>query len=230
MRSDITSYVGLKKTNEDLQANNAALVNRVLALEQEVKKYKSLSGDTLSSDMEVRFNYVLASVLNNSTRHPRNYFNIDKGVEDGVRPGMGVMDHNGVVGIVNVCGRHTSRVISLLNVTQHFSVKLKDTPFVGTLSWRGSDPSIAYVEEIPKHVKYRIGESVVTSGYSTTFPEGMPVGTVIGQVKAPDDNYFTLKIRLTSDFQNLTTVRVIKDRLKPELDKLSEYDNPDERK
>lgn len=230
VRSDITSYIGLRKTNEDLQANNAELMNRVLELEQEVIKYKGMVGDTVSAGYgsDHRFNYILGSVLNNSTRHPRNYFNIDKGYKDGVRPGMGVLDHNGVVGIVNVSGAHTARVISLLNVTQHFSVKLKNTPYVGTLSWRGSDPSIAYVEEIPKHVKYRIGESVVTSGYSNTFPEGIPVGVVIGQVKAPDDNYFTLKIRLASDFQNLTTVRVLKDRLQPELERLSTYDNHDE--
>ncbi|MCM1366413.1 MAG: rod shape-determining protein MreC [Prevotella sp.] len=227
VRSDITSYIGLRKTNEDLQAGNAALVNRVLALELELKKYKALAGDTGSIDGVSRFDYVLASVLNNSTRHPRNYFNIDKGYADGVKPGMGVMDHNGVVGIVNVCGKNTSRVISLLNVTQHFSAKLKDTPFVGSLSWRGSDPSVAYFDEIPKHAKYRIGETVVTSGYSTTFPEGMPVGTVIGQVKGLDDNYITLKIRLASDFQNLSAVRVIKDSMKPQLDKLQEYDNPD---
>lgn len=225
--SDVTSYIGLKKTNEELQANNASLLRQVITLRQELKKYKSLSGDTLKTSESNRYHYVLATVLNNSIRHPRNYINIDKGYKDGIRPGMGVVNHNGVIGIVNVAGAHTARVISLLNVTQHFSVKLKDTPYVGTLTWKGNDPSIAYVEEIPKHVKYRIGESVVTSGYSTTFPEGIAVGTIIGQVKAPDDNYFTLKIRLAPDFKNLTSVHVIQDQLKPELDRLSNYDNPD---
>lgn len=227
--SDITSYIALRKTNEELQANNALLEKRVVSLEQELKKYKGIAADTSGSNVGARYEYVLASVLNNSTRHPRNYFNIDKGYEDGIRPGMGVAGHNGVVGIVNVTGAHTSRIISLLNVTQHFSVKLKDTPYVGTLTWKGNDPTVAYVEEIPKHVKFKIGESVVTSGYSTTFPEGIDVGKVIGQVKAADDNYFTLKIKLSSDFRNLTSVRVIKDNLKPQLDNLEKYDNPDER-
>ncbi|MBD5212189.1 MAG: rod shape-determining protein MreC [Bacteroidales bacterium] len=227
--SDITSYIALRKTNEELQANNALLEKRVVSLEQELKKYKGIAADTSGSNAGARYEYVLASVLNNSTRHPRNYFNIDKGYEDGIRPGMGVAGHNGVVGIVNVTGAHTSRIISLLNVTQHFSVKLKDTPYVGTLTWKGNDPTVAYVEEIPKHVKFKIGESVVTSGYSTTFPEGIDVGKVIGQVKAADDNYFTLKIKLSSDFRNLTSVRVIKDNLKPQLDNLEKYDNPDER-
>ena len=79
---------------------------------------------------------------------------------------------------------------------------------------------MAYVEEVPRHVAYRVGDTIVTSGYSTTFPEGIPVGTVLSRVRGQDDNFFTLKIRLASDFKTLGTVRVIKDELKAELDSL----------
>lgn len=222
--SNITGYFNLRQINESLQERNAALENELLNLQNEISEYKTLVSDTTIVDSSKRFNYVTAAVINNSIRHPRNYFTINKGSDDGVAQGMGVVDQNGIVGIVNVTGPHTSRVISLLNETQHFSVKLKGTAYVGSLSWHGGDPNIVYMEEVPRHVKYHVGDTVVTSGYSTTFPEGIQVGTVMARVKGSDDNFFTLKLRLSSRFPTLSTVRVIKDQFKAELDSLKQFD------
>ena len=80
------------------------------------------------------------------------------------------------------------------------------------------------MEEVPRHVRYNVGDTVVTSGYSTTFPEGLPVGFVMAKVKGADDNFFTLKVRLASRFSSLSTVRVIKDFYKEELDSLTQFD------
>lgn len=220
----VTGYFNLRSINEDLQASNAKLENEVFNLQKELAACKSLLSDTVSLKEQKRYDYVLATVINNSTRHPRNYFTIDRGSEDGVKPGMGVVDHNGIVGIVNVAGPHTSRIISLLNQTQHFSVRIAGTPFVGSLSWKGSDPQVAYVEEIPRHARYNTGDTIVTSGYSTTFPEGLPVGTILNRVKSSDDNYYVFKVRLTPNFKTLSTVRVIKDIYKQELDSLANFD------
>lgn len=241
MTTDVSGYFGLKKTNLELQRGNADLERQVLLLKQELADCRAQLGDTLDYDLvkpkgasaenpeSGRYDYVLASVINNSTSHPRNFFSIDRGADDGVRPGMGVIDHNGVVGIVNVTGRHTARVISLLNRTQHFSVKLKNTDYVGSMHWNGPDPTVAYVEEIPRHVRFHIGDTIVTSGFSTTFPEGIPVGTVMTQIRGEDDNFFTIKLRLLPDFRNLGTVRVLTDELKAELDSLQTFDNPPEK-
>lgn len=226
--SMISGYFNLKQINQSLQESNAYLENENLNLRNEIATYKTLLAENDSTDnkndFKKRFNYILASVINNSTRHPQNYFTINSGYLDGVDRGMGVVDHNGIVGIVNVSGPHTSRVISILNETQHFSVKIKDTPFVGSLSWRGNDPGIAYVEEVPRHAKYNIGDTIVTSGFSTTFPEGLPVGTILNRVRTSDDNFYILKVRLASDFKTLSTVRVIKDVFKNELDSLATFD------
>lgn len=223
--SQVTGYFHLRSINQSLQASNAQLQNQVLNLKNELAQYKVLLSDTLlplpSRD---RYDYIAAAVINNNTRHPKNFFTIDRGSLDGVERGMGVVDQNGVVGIVNVTGPHMARVISLLNETQHFSVKLKDTSFVGSLNWKGEDASIAYVEEIPRHVEYHIGDTIVTSGYSTTFPEGIPVGTVLNRVRSHDDSFFTFKIKLMPDFRSLSTVRVIKDIYKEEIDSLSNFD------
>ncbi len=222
--ADVTGYFGLRSINRDLQQNNARLENEVLNLRSELAEYKALLNDTVLERDQPRFDYETATVINNSIRHPHNYFTINRGTAQGVEPGMGVVDQNGIVGIVNVSGKNTSRVISLLNETQHFSVKLKGTQYVGTVSWHGRDPSVAYMEEVPRHAKFNIGDTVVTSGFSTTFPEGIMVGTVINRVKGSDDNFFILKLHLGSNFRNLSTVRVIKDVWKPELDSLATHD------
>lgn len=228
----ISGYFNLKDINTSLQESNAHLENEILNLRDQIAYYRTELSDNDSTWISMpgkklpasRYDYVLATVINNSTRHPRNYFTIDKGELDGVKRGMGVVDHNGIVGIVNVSGPHTSRVISILNQTQHFSVKLKGTPFVGSLSWHGGDPGIAYMEEVPRHAKYRTGDTIVTSGFSTTFPYGIMIGTVMNRVKTPDDNFYVLKVRLSSDFKTLSTVRVLKDSYKNELDSLADYD------
>lgn len=223
--SQVTGYFHLKSINESLQASNADLQNQVLNLKNQLAEMRVIADDSLMNGRySDRFGYVAGAVINNNTRHPRNYFTINRGALDGVRPGMGVVDQNGVVGIVNVTGDHMSRVISLLNETQHFSVKLKDTGFIGSLSWRGGDASIAYVDEMPRHTEYQIGDTIVTSGYSTTFPEGIPVGVILNKVRSRDDSFFTFKVKLSSDFKALSTVRVIRDIYKNEIDSLATYD------
>ncbi len=223
--SQLTGYFHLKSINESLQATNAELQNQVLNLKSQLAELKSVRDDSLfNKNARDRFGYVTAVVVNNNTRHPKNFFTINRGRHDGIAPGMGVVDQNGIVGIVNVTGDHMSRVISLLNETQRFSVKLKDTNFIGSMTWRGKDASIGYVEEIPRHAKYQIGDTIVTSGYSTSFPEGLTVGTVLNRVRSQDDSFFTLKIKLSSDFKALSTVRVIKDIYKNEIDSLATFD------
>lgn len=223
----ITGYFNLRSINQELQQSNAQLENEVLSLRRQIEEYQSIVGDSIDSSNTKRYDFVLGTVLNNSTRHPRNYFTINKGSDDGVTEGLGVVDQNGIVGIVNVSGKNTARIISVLNNTQRISVKLKDTQMVGSLVWKGNDPRIAYVEEIPRHAVYNVGDTIVTSGFSTTFPADIPVGTVMGRVRSADDNFYILKIRLASDFNNLSTVRVLKDAYKSQLDSLTNYDITD---
>lgn len=224
--SDVTGYFNLKEVNKSLEDNNARLENEVLNLRHQLAEYQTLMADTLPLS-GTRYDYVAATVINNNIRHPKNYFSINRGSNDGITPGQGVVDHNGVVGIVNVVGPNTARVISLLNENQRFSVKLKGTEFIGSLNWKGGDPTIAYMEEVPRHASYHQGDTVVTSGYSLSFPQDIPIGVVMNRINGADDNFFVLKIRLNSDFKSLGTVRVIKDNFKQSIDSLSRFDSTD---
>lgn len=227
----VTGYFNLRSINQDLQQRNASLENEVLNLKNEIAYLKTmvpLDSATEARIPSLRFDFVMATVINNSTHRPRNFFTINRGSADGIEPGMGVVDQNGIVGIVNVAGKKSARVISVLNETQRFSVKVKGSGYVGSLCWKEGSPSVAYVEELPRHVKYHVGDTIVTSGFSTTFPEGIPVGYVMGQVHTSDNNFYTLKVHLAADFTQLSTVRVIRDEFKAEMDSLNLFDQKPE--
>ena len=148
-------------------------------------------------------------MINNSISRPYNYITVEKGTIDGVAPEMGVVDQNGVVGVVNVVSEHYARIISLLNPQFRLSCKLKGSDVFGSLVWDGGSPEEALLEELPKHTVYEPGDTIVTSGYSSVFPEGIPVGTIKSADRGVDDNFFTLRIKLFTDFSRLSTVRII---------------------
>ena len=211
---NVTSYVGLRDINDDLQRRNAALEAEVVMLRTQNKHLRQdiLQDSLRSLDSVGRFEFVIASVINNSVIRPYNYITIDKGTADGLAPEMGVMDQNGVVGVTNVVGKHHSRIISLLNPNFRLSCKLRGNSAFGSLVWDGRNPSEALLEELPKQVRFNKGDTIITSGYSAMFPEGIPVGTVIGSTRGEDDNFHTLRIRLLTDFTTLSTVKVISNR------------------
>lgn len=225
--SKITSYVGLRDINEDLQWRNAALEAEVIMLRDQTRKLsQALLQDSLRSlDSIGKFRFVIASVINNSVIRPHNYITIDKGEADGIGPEMGVMDQNGVVGVTNVVSDHHARVISLLNPNFRLSCKLRGNDAFGSLVWDGKSPSEALLEELPRQVKFQQGDTIITSGYSAMFPEGIPVGIVMGSTRGEDDNFHTLRIRLLTDFTTLSTVKVISNRDIVEIKEVEADDN-----
>lgn len=206
--NNVTSYFNLRDINEDLLERNAALESEVFSLREQVREYRNLT-DTVVSEPMRHFDYVTASVINNSISRPHNFITVSKGYDDGLRPEMGVVDHNGVVGVVNVTGPHNARIMSLLNPDLHLSCKIKGKDLFGSLVWDGRSSEEAVLEELPKHAKYHRGDTIVTSGFSAIFPEGIPVGVVIDTNATNDATFATLRVRLATDFARLNSVRVI---------------------
>ena len=128
--SNVTSYFNLQSINADLQERNALLEMEVLSLKKQIRNYHSLENpielnfadDSIVCDYEYHF----ANVINNSVSKPKNYITLDKGSLDGIEKDMGVVDQNGVVGIVCGVSDHAARVISLLNPDMHLSCKIKN--------------------------------------------------------------------------------------------------------
>ena len=218
--SNITSYFNLRTINQGLQERNALLEMEIISLKRQLKDCKILlSNDSINlpDSIAKSYEYHFAGVINNSVSRPANYITIDKGSKDGIEPEMGVVDQNGVVGIVSTTSSHASRIISLLNPNMKLSCKVKDSDYFGSMYWDGTSPYYAVLEEMPRHIKYLRGDTIVTSGFSSVFPEGLIVGTIAGQVITKDGNFVSLKIRLSTDFTKLSTVRVIKSKIAKEL-------------
>ena len=188
-----------------------------------MKDYKAQSMDSIQSPQS-QYDYILSRVISNSISLQHNYITINKGTEDGVVSEMGVVDQNGVVGIVNVMGKKSSRVISLLNPNLRLSCKVKGSDYFGSLVWDGKSPNYAILEEMPRHVEFEKGDTIVTSGYSAVFPEGLNVGVIENQLTSGGDNFYSLRVRLLSDFSHLSTVRLIKNNMKEEYDALKNMD------
>ena len=226
VQSGVSSYFDLREINEDLNSRNAVLQREILALRSQLQRMnEQLQADTMHLFEPVsNFDFVVAHVIKNSIARPHNYITINRGSDDGILPEMGVIDQNGVVGIVNVVDRHSARLISLLNPDFRLSCKIKGSDNFGSLVWDGADPTVAMLEELPRHTVYHAGDTIVTSGYSAVFPEGLPVGYVIADGKTHNENFFTLKIRLATDFTTLSNVQVVLNKQRAELDSLEKAD------
>ena len=216
--STVTSYFHLKGINDDLQERNALLEMELVELRAQINDLKMQLPDTLKSQPVLQhFDFVVAHVISNSIAQTNNFITINRGEADGIKPEMGVVDQTGIVGIVNVVGKHSARIISLLNTDMGLSCKLRDSEYFGSLVWEGGDPRYAILEELPKHMHCQVGDTVVTSGFSTVFPEGIIVGTVEGRARKASDSFVSLRIRLTTNFSQLSTVRVITNDMAEEL-------------
>ena len=228
--SEVTRYFGLEKMNRDLTERNVYLM-------QQLEYYKSLAGQkeenndsliviqglqkTIRTDssvvvmkepptlMDRSFVVCPARVVNISVRRLDNYLAIDKGEANGVRTGMGVISGMGVVGIVCRTSKNYSLVLPVINSGSSISCKIARTDYFGFLKWEGGDPLTAFMTDVPRHAEYEIGDTVVTSGHSTVFIEGIPVGTVATKDESDDEMSFTLGIRLFTDFGRLNDVYVM---------------------
>ncbi len=230
--NNVTSYFNLREINEDLNRRNAILEKEVINLREQLQQYAELGySDTMVVDSGVsHFDFIVARVINNSISKPYNFLTIDKGTDDGVRPELGVIDQNGVVGIVSVVGKRNSRVISLLNPDFRLSCKIKDSEHFGSLVWGGVDPTMALLEELPRHTVFQPGDTVVTSGYSAVFPAGLPVGVIVDDGRNHKENFFTLKVKLFADFTALSNVQIVKNNFGDEILSVEKFDNTHDKK
>lgn len=225
----LTGYFHLRETNDELQARNAQLEMELFSTRAQLADLRmQLPDSTLASAQVINnFDYVMARVISNSVAEPYNYITLNRGALDGIKAQTGVVSHNGVVGIVSVVGPHASRVISLLNPEMKLSCKIKGSEYPGTMTWDGKSPQFALLQELPKHGEYNKGDTVITSGYSSIFPEGVIVGIVEGKQRNASDNFATLRVKLSTDFSRLDMVRVIDNKQRDELLDIEREDHTD---
>ena len=217
-QSNINEYFGLRAKNELLAVENAELK---AALER-LKAADSVGVQTgqYSGDSTVQYNFTTAKVINNSTQWRNNTLTINKGLTEGIEPGMGVVGYGGVVGKVKYVSNRYAVITSLLHSGFTVSSRIKDKVEVCTSEWNGTDPGTINIRFVPRHHDIAIGDSVLTSGYNAVFPSDVMIGRITEIDLEPDANFYEIKAELVNDFTQLAYVQVVLNSFRVEKDSL----------
>ena len=213
--SKVITFFDQSRLNEELTQHNFYLERQI---DQLRRLYTDLTKDTTVMERQElqflsQYQLIPAKVVDNSVNKLENLMTIDKGRADGVEVDMGVACGNGVVGVVYLVSDHYAVVIPSLNVTSsRISCAIRGRGYFGYLHWYGGDPAVAYVEDVPRHAKFKLGEWVETSGFSSIFPSGVLVGKIEQAYNSSDGLSYKLKVRLSTDFSCLRDVCVISDK------------------
>ncbi len=216
-RNNVQSYFGLDDENELLVKENLRLREIIEGLKAETG-FKAI--DTTSFDSLIRasvFKFIPAKVINNSYSKSKNNLTLNQGLNDGIENDMGVVTASGIVGIVNSTSARFATVQSILNTQSKINVKLKKSSHFGTLIWNTKNPNIVQIVDIPRLAPLKMGDTIVTGGKSTIFPEGLLVGTLIDFSSDKDDNYYLVNVKLFNDMTSLSHVYMVKNKESEEI-------------
>jgi len=202
---NVTNYLSLNKINKELAEENTELINLLERTYRSDEIFFYKESDTLYHQS---YFYTSARVINQTVNKQHNFLTLNMGSNVGVRPEMGVISQDGLIGIVVNVSRHFSRVMSLLNLDFRVSAKFLKNNYFGSLHWDGKDYTKVKLDEIPYHIDVNKGDTIVTSGYSAIFPEGITIGTV-SDYEVKGGNFYDIHVDLSVDFKNLVYVKLI---------------------
>ena len=208
----IKDYFRLKEMNESLANENILLKNRL-------EKYEFLRDTiihgTVVQDSIPVYEYIGAKQVNATYNRTKNYITLNRGRKNGLQKEMAVCTPEGIVGLIQDLSDHFAVVIPLINVDSRISAKIKKNNYYGSLQWDGNDYAYSYLNDIPYHVEVNAGDTIVTSGLSKIFPEGIVVGYV-ESVDKETANFLKIKVKLAVDFKRINHVYVILNNKKNE--------------
>jgi rod shape-determining protein MreC len=204
--NSVEYYFRLKKTNEALAAENAELRGLLKQSFEApdtstVIKIDSLLKDTLGRVR--KFQFLPAKIVNNDISDQNNYITLYRGGKQGAKVDMGVIGPQGVVGKIILVSDNYCRVMSLLNRNSKVSAMTKKGFYTGLVDWDGKDPRYVIMHNVPKSAKVKVGDSVLTSNLSGSYPPGIMIGTVAAIKGDPSSGFFELRLRTSTDFYSI---------------------------
>ncbi len=212
-KSNVTQYIELQRVNDELAAENEELRNRLQGTFVNVNDHFVMINDTLRRR---KYWYKTAEVINSSITKQLNYITINKGRSEGIKPEMGVINTNGLVGVVKDVSEHFSTVIPIINLKYTASAEIARIGNFGLLKWDGEDFRYSYVQDIPRYANVQEGDTVVTRGASAIYPKGIPIGVVDQVSEIEGSNFQKIRVALNNDFSKLRYVYVVENLLKKE--------------
>ena len=210
--NNISSYFDLKSQNQLLSEENRKL--RSLINNTEVKS-DSVYIDSITFRTSYRF--FNANVIKNSYSLNNNILTINKGLNDSIKQDFGVISSKGIIGIVDKTSANYSTVISILNASTSISAQLKKTNHLGSLTWDGKNSNFTQLIDIPKIAPVKVGDTIITSGQSSIFPKGVPVGIIESFNLDQAENYYEINVKLFNDMTSIEHVYIIENANKEEI-------------
>lgn len=219
---DILNYLTLGTVNEQLMRRNLFLEqhNEELSRRLEILTHDSTRTELLQAERLRGIKLLPAKVVTNSITRRNNLLTISVGSADGVQTEMGVVSGTGIVGIVYMTSEHYSIVLPLLNSRSNISCRLRGSSYFGYLRWEGDSPLLAVLDDIPLHARFKVGDIVETSGFSSIFPPGLFVGRVKAIGTSDDGLNYKLQVQLGTDLANLQDVSVVLQEFQAEQQEL----------
>lgn len=215
----VLQYFELKRVNTSLADENAYLRTQ-LELQNENIEIDTDSIHLGYVESDSTYKFTPAKIISNSVNKQQNYITLNRGSKHGIKPDQGILSSQGIVGVITSVSDSYSSGLSLLNPRWSVSAKLKNSGYYGSLAWDGEDYQIADLLEIPFHVELAVGDSIVTSGYSSIFPEGLMIGVIDEFAQPGGENYYDIKVRLSANFKAIRYVEVIENMKRDELETL----------
>ncbi len=216
--TDLKQYLSLVEENQQLVEENNRLLN---IIESTYKSDEIFFRSVNDSIFNQRYRYTSARIINNSVNKKHNFITLNKGSLQGIKPEMAVVSGGSIVGIVKGVSNNFATVISLLNLDYKVSAKVKKNEYFGSLSWDGEGYQTAILTEIPLHADIQVGDTIVTSGFSSIYPEGITIG-YINDFTEKGGSFYEIDVKLSTDFKNLSTVNVIGNLMQLEKIELEE--------
>lgn len=226
INNSITSYIELPQVNDKLAKDNKALYEELAQKNAEIQQLK-MNQIYSNTNFLPQYIYIPAKVINNSLLKTKNYLTINKGKKDGIEIGMGVVSNTGIVGKIKSCSDNYATITSLLHENIQIASRIKKNNIICTSKWGLLDYREANLLEVGRHVNLRVGDTIVTSGFSEVYPENYPIG-IVKNINYPKSNSFLeVKMTLTTDFASLDYVYVIKNKRQKALDSLERVSTKD---
>jgi len=202
--SRIKHYFSLDRQNrllvEEVAALRAALTESELrgAALPPLVAADSLADSLAAPPPETPWVFTTARVVNNSIVRQHNFITLDRGLRDGVRPDMGVLAGGGIVGYVVNASERFAVAMSILNLDFHTSGRIAGSDYTGAIFWDGLRTDGAMFSEVVKYAPMAVGDTIVTTDFSSFFPPGIPIGT-IESYELINGTYYQARLRLIAE-------------------------------
>ena len=217
---NVKEYFSLRKANNELALENHELRTRLAQLTKIVENNPQ-GYSHITPGVAGHFRYTPATIakISNNTQH--NYLIIDKGEEDGISVGSGVITGKGAVGVIDAVSKNYSYARSFQNFGMSISARIGRLGVIGPLEWDGRSRNKAILKEIPHHMEFHMGDTIYTSGYSSIFPADIPLG-ILGEAKIVNGATYEISVDLLENFSSLRYVTIVENISEKEIKKLEE--------